>query len=150
VGKADRITAVLLLGFSAAFSAGALKYYAWWGDSGPGPAFMPFWIGLVMSALALLLLLRKSTNTGDDWMPSREGARRVLVVLGVTVAFVVLMQVVGMIVGGALFLAVLMRYLERQPWWLTIVVSFSAAAFNWLVFAHWLHVPIPQGLFWTF
>ncbi|HUQ77235.1 MAG TPA: tripartite tricarboxylate transporter TctB family protein [Burkholderiales bacterium] len=150
MGKADRVTAVLLLAFSVAFAAGALKYYAWWGDSGPGPAFMPFWLGLVMAAIALLLLLRKPRDTGKDWVPRGEGARRVLVVLGVTVAFVVLMQVVGMIVGGALFLAVLMRYLERQPWWQTIVISVTAAAFNWLVFAHWLRVPIPQGIFWTF
>lgn len=149
--KADRITAALLLAFAAVFSAAALKYYTWWGDSGPGSAFMPFWLGLVMAALALLLLVRgpRAADNLVDWKPSREGAKRVLAVLGVTVAFVVLMQVIGMIAGVALFLAVLMRYLERQPWWLTIVISVGAAALNWVVFAHWLHVPFPLGLFWT-
>ena len=153
--KADRITAALLLAFSAAFVAGALKYYTWWGDSGPGSAFMPFWLGLAMAALALLLLLRGPrpadviVDEAGGPFPRGEGAKRVLVVLGVTVAFVVLMQVIGMIVGGAIFLAILMRYLERHPWWLTIVVSLSAAAVNWLVFAHWLRVPLPQGIFWT-
>src|SRR3954470_21014284 len=147
--RVDRITATLLLAFSAAFSAGALKYYTWWGDSGPGSAFLPFWLGLVMGTLGLGLLFRRPVEAAD-WMPTREGARRVLVVLGVTVAFVVLMQVIGMIAGVALFLAVLMRYLERQPWWLTIVISAVAAGANWLVFEHWLHVPLPQGIFWTF
>ena len=149
--KADRITAALLLAFSAAFVAAALRYYTWWGDSGPGSAFMPFWLGLVMAGLAALLLFRRPRPADDivDWMPRGEGAKRVLVVLGVTVAFVVLMQVIGMIVGGAIFLAILMRYLERHPWWLTIVVSLGAAAVNWLVFAHWLRVPLPQGIFWT-
>jgi hypothetical protein len=149
VRKADRITAALLLAFSAAFAAGALKYYTGWGDSGPGSAFMPFWLSLVMGALALGLLLR-APGEAVEWMPSPAGARRVLVVLGVTVAFVVLMQVIGMIVGIALFLGVLMRYLERQPWWLTIVVSLAAAGVNGLVFEHWLRVPLPQGIFWTF
>ena len=146
---ADRITAALLLAFSAAFAAGALKYYTWWGDSGPGSAFLPFWLSLVMGALALGLLLRAPV-AGSEWLPGRTGAQRVLAVLGVTVAFVVLMQVIGMIVGIALFLAVLMRYLERQPWWLTLVVSLAAAGVNWLVFEHWLRVPLPQGVFWTF
>jgi putative tricarboxylic transport membrane protein len=150
VAKADRITAALLLAFSAAFSAGALKYYTWWGDSGPGSAFLPFWLGLVMAGLALALLLRAPSAGTADWLPRGEGLRRVLVVLGVTVAFVVLMQVIGMIVGVALFLVVLMRYLERQPWWQTIVISAAAASANWLVFDHWLHVPLPQGIFWTF
>ena len=146
---ADRITAALLLAFSAAFAAGALKYYTWWGDSGPGSAFLPFWLSLVMGALALGLVLRAPV-AGSEWLPGRAGAQRVLAVLGVTVAFVVLMQVIGMIVGIALFLAVLMRYLERQPWWLTVAVSLAAAGVNWLVFEHWLRVPLPQGVFWTF
>ena len=146
---ADRITAALLLAFSAAFAAGALKYYTWWGDSGPGSAFLPFWLSLVMGALALGLVLRAPV-AGSEWLPGRASAQRVLAVLGVTVAFVVLMQVIGMIVGIALFLAVLMRYLERQPWWLTLVVSLAAAGVNWLVFEHWLRVPLPQGVFWTF
>ena len=149
MGKADRITAALLLAFSAAFAAGALRYYTWWGDSGPGSAFMPFWLALVMGALALGLLLRTPQDAAD-WMPGREGAKRVLVVLGVTVVFVGLMQVIGLIVGIALFLAVLMRYLERHPWWLTVIVSVAAAALNWLVFERWLRVPLPQGIFWTF
>jgi hypothetical protein len=149
VRTADRITAALLLAFSAAFAAGALKYYTWWGDSGPGSAFLPFWLSLVMGALALGLLLRAPV-AGSEWLPGRASAQRVLAVLGVTVAFVVLMQVIGMIVGIALFLAVLMRYLERQPWWLTLVVSLAAAGVNWLVFEHWLRVPLPQGVFWTF
>jgi hypothetical protein len=149
VRTADRITAALLLAFSAAFAAGALKYYTWWGDSGPGSAFLPFWLSLVMGALALGLLLRAPV-AGSEWLPGRAGAQRVLAVLGVTVAFVVLMQVIGMVVGIALFLAVLMRYLERQPWWLTVAVSLAAAGVNWLVFEHWLRVPLPQGVFWTF
>jgi hypothetical protein len=149
VAKVDRITAALLLAFSAAFSAGALKYYTWWGDSGPGSAFLPFWLGLVMASLALALLLRAAPAQTAGWLPSGEGAKRVLFVLGVTLAFIVLMQVIGMIVGVALFLAVLMRYFERQPWWLTIVISAAAAGANWLVFEHWLHVPLPQGVFWT-
>jgi hypothetical protein len=149
VRTADRITAALLLAFSAAFAAGALKYYTWWGDSGPGSAFLPFWLSLVMGALALGLVLRAPV-AGSEWLPGRASAQRVLAVLGVTVAFVVLMQVIGMIVGIALFLAVLMRYLERQPWWLTLVVSLAAAGVNWLVFEHWLRVPLPQGVFWTF
>jgi hypothetical protein len=149
VRTADRITAALLLAFSAAFAAGALKYYTWWGDSGPGSAFLPFWLSLVMGALTLGLLLRAPV-AGSEWLPGRAGAQRVLAVLGVTVAFVVLMQVIGMVVGIALFLAVLMRYLERQPWWLTVAVSLAAAGVNWLVFEHWLRVPLPQGVFWTF
>jgi len=147
--RADRITAALLLAFAVAFSAGALKYYPYWGEGGPASAFLPFWLGVVMAALALLMLLRRPRDVGD-WVPRGEGRKRVLVVIAVTVGFVALLKVVGMVVGTALYIAVLMRFLERHPWWKTVAVAAAAAFVNWLVFAHWLHVPFPEGMFCTF
>ena len=147
--NADRITAVLLLAVSVAFSAGALKYYAWWGPGGPGSAFLPFWLGLVMAGLAVMMLLRYSAAE-RDWRPRGEGLRHLLVVLGATVAFVALLKVVGMILGTALYLAVLVWYLGRHRWWVVLGVALAAAFVNWLVFVHWLHVPFPEIGVWIF
>ena len=123
--SADRITAVLLLVFSAAFAAGALKYYRYWAHDGPGPAFLPFWLGVVMAVLAAMMLFRRIDRSALDWLPPPGEARnRVLVVL--------------------------VRYLGRHAWWLTFTIALAAAAINWLVFVHWLRLPMPQGMFWTF
>ena len=150
--SADRAAAVFLLALSAAFSAGALKYYAWWGPGGPGSAFLPFWLGLVMGLLSLGLLIRslKEKNPGDAWLPRGEGLRDVLAVLGASAAFVALLNVTGMVIGTALYLAPLVWYLGRHRWWVTLGVALAAAAFNWLVFVHWLRVPMPEGILWTF
>jgi len=152
VRSADRVTAVLLLALSAAFAAGALKYYSWWGSGGPGSAFLPFWLALVMSVLALMLLVRslRQKDPGGSWLPRGEGLRDMLVVLGLTAAFIALLNVTGMVIGTALYLALLVWYLGRHPWWLTLGVALAAAVFNWLVFVHWLHVPMPEGIIWTF
>ena len=150
--SADRVTAALLLAFAVAFSVGALKQYQWWGPGGPGPAFLPFWLGLVMAFLALGMLIRslRQRHTGDAWLPRGEGLRDMLVVLGVTVAFVALLRVTGMVLGTAIYLVVLVRYLGRHPWWLTLLVAAAAAGFNWLVFVRWLRVPMPEGMLWIF
>lgn len=150
--NADRVTAVLLLAFSAAFAAAALRLYKWWGDDGPGPAFLPFWLGLLMAALALALLARnlRRKDRGEPWLPRGEGLQHTLVVLAASVAFVALLQVTGMILGTALFLAGLLRYLGRHRWWVCAAVAAGAAGFNWLVFAHWLRVPLPEGMLWIF
>jgi hypothetical protein len=151
VTRADRVAAVVLLVFAAAFSAGALKYYAYSSEDGPGPGFLPFWLGLIMAALAALLLMRHApaSAASEGWLPSGEGRRRVLVVLGATLAFVALIKVLGMVLAAALYLAFLMRYLGRQRWWLTLLVAAAVAGADWLVFAHWLHVPFPEAI-WTF
>ena len=147
--SADRVTAVLLLAFAVAFSAGALKYYSWWGPGGPGSAFVPFWLGLVMAVLAVMMFFKKTT-VDAEWLPRGQGLRTMLVVLGVTVLFVALLNVVGMIIGTALFLAVLIRYLGRHPWWMAAAIGLAAAGFNWLVFVRWLRVPLPEGVLWIF
>jgi hypothetical protein len=152
VRSADRITAGLLLALAVAFSAGALKYYSWWGPGGPGSAFLPFWLGVVMALLAVMMFIKnlKEKNPGEAWLPRGEGLRHMLVVLGVTAVFVALLKVVGMILGTALFLIVLMRYLGRHRWWVTVAIAIAAAGFNYLAFVHWLRVPFPEGMFWTF
>jgi putative tricarboxylic transport membrane protein len=150
VRSADRITAVLLLIVSAAFAAGALKFYKWWGHDGPGSAFLPFWLGVVMACLAALMLFRSSKERLAEWLPKGEAGKRVLVVLGVTAVFIALLKVLGMVVGTALFLIVLVRYLGRHRWWVTLAIALAAAAANWLVFVYWLRVPMPEGMFWTF
>jgi len=150
VRNTDRITAVLLLIVSAAFAAGALKYYKWWGHDGPGPAFLPFWLGVVMAFLAGLMLFRRTSQVPVAWLPRDEARTRVLVVLGVTAAFIALLKVLGMVVATALFLVVLVRCLGRHSWWLTVSIALAASGLNWLVFVYWLRVPMPEGMFWTF
>ena len=147
--SADRVTAVLLLAISVAFSAGALKYYSWWGSGGPGSAFLPFWLGLVMAVLAVMMFFSKTKIEGD-WLPRGTGLRNMLVVLGATILFVALLKVVGMILGTALYLAALIWYLGRHPWWITAAIAVAAAGFNWLVFVHWLRVPFPEAGIWIF
>jgi putative tricarboxylic transport membrane protein len=152
VRSADRVTAVLLLALSVAFAAGALKSYSWWGSGGPGPAFLPFWLGVVMSLLALGLLLKslKQQRPGDAWLPRGEGLRDMLVVLGATALFIALLKHVGMILGTAFYLAGLIGYLGRHRWWVTLAVAAAAAGFNWLVFVRWLRVPFPEAGLWIF
>ena len=145
---ADRITGAALLALAVAFAVGALKSYAYWGENGPGPAFLPFWLGVVMAVLALLLLVGalRDPDPGEAWLPRGRGLRRLALVLGVMIVLVALLQVVGMIVGSALFLIVLLRFLDRQSWPVTVGVALATAGFIFLVFTQWLRVPLPVGL----
>ena len=147
--SADRIAGAALLALAVGFSAGALKEYTYWGENGPGSAFLPFWLGLVMAVLAATLLVGalRSRDPGPAWLPSGDGLRRLALVVGATAAFVALLNVVGMTIGTVLFLVVLMRFLDRQPWPLTIAVALAVAGLNYLVFTRWLHVPLPAGPF---
>jgi putative tricarboxylic transport membrane protein len=149
VRSADRIAGAALLAFAVAFSAGALKYYTYWGPGGPGSGFLPFWLGIAMAVLAGFLLVGAlaSRDAGVGWLPRGEGLKRLVVVLTGTTAFVALLQVVGMILSTVLFLVALLRLLEGYRWFVTLGVAVAMAVVNYLVFTYWLRVPFPVSPF---
>ena len=144
---ADRVAGACLLAFAIAFAAGALKNYSYWGDNGPGSAFLPFWLGVAMAVLAAILLVRsvRERDPGPAWLPDAVGRRRIALVLGATVAFVALLGVLGMVVGTLLFMVFVVRGLDRHRWTSTLAVAAGLAGFNYLVFTYWLKVPLPVG-----
>ncbi len=137
-----------MLALALAFSFAALENHTYWGPNGPGPAFLPFWLGLAMALLAALLLVGalRSRDPGPAWLPRGIGLRRLALVLAATVAFVALLSVLGMALATALFIIFLMRRLDRHPWPLTLTVALAIAAINYLVFTFWLRVPFPLGV----
>jgi hypothetical protein len=149
VRSADRIAGAALLALAIAFAAYALRQYAYWGENGPGPAFLPFWVGLVLAFLATMLLVGavRRRDGGEPWLPDRTGLVRIGIVLGATVGYVALLGVLGMTIATALFLVVLVRWPDRQPWPTAIAVAIAVAGLNYLVFVRWLHIPLPEGPF---
>ena len=63
-----------------------------------------------------------------------------------TIALVALLDVAGMVVGTFLYLVGLFRFVDRQPWRLGLAVALGVAALDYLVFVHWLHLPMPVGV----
>ena len=146
--RADQIAGAGLLLLGVAFSGMALWKYTYWGPTGPGSGFLPFWLGLAMAVLAAGLLLgtRRAREPGARWLPEGAGLRRLVAVLGVTAGLVVVLKIVGMVVGTVLFLVALLRFVERMRWRSTLAIAVGTATANYLIFTYWLRVPFPLGV----
>lgn len=147
--RADQVGGLLLLVFGIWYSAVALQHYPYWAPTGPGSGFLPFWLGAAMVGLAGLLLFqaRGAGAPGAAWLPEPAARRRLLLMLGVTVLFVALMKVVGMLLGTVLFLIAVLRGIEGYRWPVAVAIAVAVAAFNYLVFTYWLRVQFPVGPF---
>jgi hypothetical protein len=145
---ADRVAAVALIVFAAWFVAIGRRFPYWRVETGPGSGFLPVWLGIALAALAILLFVNAGAATAGDgrWLPERAALRKLALILGASVLFVVAMDAVGMIVGSALFLVFVLRVVERYRWATVLGVAVAAAAANYVVFTYWLKVPFPTGL----
>ena len=145
---ADRIGAAVLLVLAVAYTATPAARYTYWAATGPGSGFFPFWLGLVLAVLSMLMLVSavRRSDAGQAWLPRGHGAARLVVIIIATAAFIALLPLLGMVLGTALFLTVLLRMLEGHSWRATLGVAVGAAVTNWALFVVWLKVPFPVGV----
>jgi putative tricarboxylic transport membrane protein len=148
VRQADRIGALFLLLFAVGYGALSVHDYPYWAPTGPGSGFLPVWLALAMGVLAILLFAGAGPGQtpGSSWLPAGAGLRRLVVVVGASVALVSLLEVVGIVLGAALFLIGLLRFLEGYSWPRTLAVAAGTAVVAYALFVYWLRVPLPVGI----
>lgn len=146
--SADRVAAMALIVLAAWFVAIGRRFPYWHPTTGPGSGFLPVWLGIALAVLAVLLFVNAgvTASEGGRWLPDLAALRRLALILGASVVFVVAMDAVGMIVGTALFLVFVLRVVERYRWTTVLGVAAAAAVANYVVFTYWLRVPFPTGV----
>ena len=146
--RTDQVTALVLLVFGVAYAVVAVRSYPYSTETGPGSGFLPVWLGAAMAVLALLLLAGASRAgaAGGNWLPEGRGLARLVVVVLATAVFVAVMDVVGMVLGSALFLLGILRFLERYSWPYALGIAVVVAAVNYAIFTYWLQVPFPKSV----
>ena len=118
-----------------------------------GPEFFPLvLVGLLVLLTGILLAgqMREWKRNGrksgeEEWLPRGEAFQRIAFVLGGLLLYIILLGVLGYIAATAIFLAVLIRALERYRMTLILTVGLFAAIGLWAVFGWWIKVPLPKG-----
>jgi len=114
----------------------------------PGPGFFPFWGGVVLALLSLVLIVKsiglKSPDHGSAVPPARPESSRLFVVAGAILGYVLLLERVGFVVVTFAFLLLLFR-LERRSWAVSALTAGAGAAASWVLFQLWLKTQLPVG-----
>ena len=122
-----------------------LQGYAMGTPARMGPAFFPFWLGLILLALGVLIAILGVREQGgpDSKFPTYHW-RPILFVLGSVVMFGLILKAVGMLIAG--FLVVIVSSMGNPEKFHTRDVIFLAiglVVFCALVFVWGLKLPIP-------
>jgi hypothetical protein len=134
---------VLLLGVAVIYFSSQLEYYS---EFGPGPGFLPLWIGICITGCATYLIfnmLKKDKKVGSFLKPrAREGFKLLILII----ATFLLLPLLGFSIGFGLFAGITMRAIGRHQWVSCGLTAIGIAIGIRFVFVHWLSIPLPTGI----
>ena len=147
--RADAIAGGLLAaGFGAAlWEATSFQYRT---EFAPGPGFAPVWISAIGIVIALLVAVdalrsRRLAEDAADTSIDKGGLARVAVTLAGLLAMIVVVPWFGFVPAIFAFLLFLTLGVQRLSWVAGVSTAAGTVAFVYLVFVHFLGVPIPSG-----
>ena len=141
----DLTSALFWLAFAIFFSIESLTQLKLGTLHQPGPGFFPFWAGVVLGLLSLILLLNSLRNQ-ERLSLSGLKSWKLLLVAGALLAYLLLLETLGFVTITFLFLFLLLR-LEYKGWVFSVVSALLGALASYAIFQLWLKTQLPAGPF---
>jgi len=147
--KADQWSGLALL-ILAGFICWGSVFLPYGNIHNPGPGFFPLWLGIILGAMAMGLVLRTTwQNEGAkarrDILTEKVRWGKVLFVLLALVLYGSLMNSLGYLIVTFLLMAFLLRYIEPHPWKSVIGWSLVGSVGSYVIFELWMKLRLPQG-----
>jgi hypothetical protein len=147
---AEIAVAVILfsLGFLVVYDSHRLG--SSWGSDGPEAGYFPFYIGLIICISSAVIFCQavwgrrlKRDAVFVEW----QALRQVLSILIPAAFFVLGIQIVGMYVASAIYIAGFMHWLGNYSWTKSVLLGAAVAAVSFVTFEVGFQVPLYKGLF---
>ncbi|MBM4314260.1 MAG: tripartite tricarboxylate transporter TctB family protein [Deltaproteobacteria bacterium] len=136
--------AFLLLGAATTILAWLdLPYTA---DFGPGPGFLPLWLGIGLMIFSIPVIVAEVINKAKSETLVRPETVKCVKVLILIVTVFLLLPVFGYAAGLALITAGGMRLMGRHSWGACAATVIVTAIVIHYLFGQWLGIPLPQGM----
>ena len=150
--------ALVILTVGAIVVVDSLRLGASWGDDGPQSGYFPFYIGLLLCLSAVATLAqaafaewkRRGQFEGAVAVRRRQFVawsqlKQVLSVLVPALAYVLLVQFLGLYVASAIYIALFMVWLGKYPWLKSVMIALAVSASLFALFEVWFKVPLYKG-----
>jgi putative tricarboxylic transport membrane protein len=111
----------------------------------PGPGFFPFYLGLLLIVVALIILVqgikRKPGSHETELSKSR-----VILALAAIFAYSYILEPLGYLLSTFFLMFLLLRMMVRKIWWFGPVVACLITLISYIMFKVWLKVFLPTGI----
>jgi Tripartite tricarboxylate transporter TctB family len=136
---------VLALGSLVLFGSRALG--SGWTSDGPGAGYFPFYIGLILCISAIGIFVQALFGKGRNTEPfvDKEQLGRVLQVFIPAVIYVGAIQLLGLYVASAIYIALFMVLLGKFSWVKSVIAAVVINVVFFMMFEVWFKVPLFKG-----
>lgn len=136
---------LLLLGITVAYQSWGLG--AGWTTDGPGAGYFPFYIGLVIAisgaGILYQALFGKEKNT--EVFVDSEQLTRIMQVLIPAAIYVGAIQIFGIYVSSAVYIALFMIFLGKFSIIKSVIIGVAVNTLFFCMFEIWFKVPLYKG-----
>jgi putative tricarboxylic transport membrane protein len=148
--KGDRVFSIICMGLSLWLILESLKF-SYLSKFGPGPGFLPFWLGIILGLIALFAFVntfseKRMHERDEPRLPGWGSLARVGLILLIMAGFALFVNSLGFILTVFIFVTILLFALEDVGFLKSLFygVMFSACIF--LIFRYWMELDLPKGL----
>ncbi|MCD6079443.1 MAG: hypothetical protein K0R89_3387 [Ramlibacter sp.] len=143
----EATVAALVVIFGLVVLFGSRNLGSGWTSDGPGAGYFPFYIGviLVISGAGTLYQALFGKNRNHDIFVDGEQIRRVLSVLLPALVFVLAIQIFGIYLAAAVYIAGFMIFLGKFSRIKSVILGVAVAVFFFFLFEVWFKIPLYKG-----
>lgn len=145
----DAAVAVLVIIMGGVIIYGSRKLGSEWTSDGPGAGYFPFYIGLILliSGVGVLYQALAGKDKNTEVFVNREEFGRVLSVLVPAAVYVGFIQLIGIYVASAVYIALFMIILGKFSWIKSVVAALAVNTVFFMMFEVWFKVPLHKGTY---
>ena len=143
----EAVVAMCVLGLGLVVIFGSWNLGSSWTSDGPGAGYFPFYIGLILCLSACGIFYQavfgKERNT--EAFVDKEQLSRVLQVLLPALVYVGAIQLIGLYVASAIYIALFMIILGKFSWIKSVIAALVINVVFFMMFEVWFKVPLFKG-----
>lgn len=145
----DAVVAILIVIMGGVVLYGSRKLGSEWTSDGPGAGYFPFYIGLILviSGIGVLYQALAGKNKNTEVFVDRVEFGRVLSVLLPAAVYVGAIQLIGIYVASAIYIALFMVILGKYSWLKSVMAALVVNALFFMMFEVWFKVPLHKGTY---
>jgi putative tricarboxylic transport membrane protein len=143
----DLVVAILILAVGVLVAWDSYRLGASWASDGPEAGYFPFRIGLLTGICGVVVAVQSLLRIKTDRtvFVTYPQLKQVMVILLPSVFYVLGVQLIGIYVPSAIFIALFMRFAGNYSWLRSVVVGAGVSVVSFVLFEIWFKIPLPKG-----